>query len=266
MLKQYSVLNDARWLGLAKHTLMTDPSATAEMIDLLKNDGSPEAVQVLIECMEEIRMTSEAAGNVEPKSLKIAQRLILAFAASSYPAARRSFNRCATSPLKQFVELNHKALIAVLRNSPDKEHRDAVVAVVLLKREGKYSEALEKLNSILMASPWYSNGYVSRASLNLRVGSPHLAMVDLKKADRLSPEDPVIQSLIALTDVRLGRTDAGIVTAEEARAAESRVAELVALLRTEREAHGRTGAALDDEQAARRRALDIAAARDGAVG
>ncbi len=214
LLKQYSVLNDARWLGLAKHTLMTDPSATAEMIDLLKNDGSPEAVQVLIECMEEIRMTSEAAGNVEPKSLKIAQRLILAFAASSYPAARRSFNRCATSPLKQFVELNHKALIAVLRNSPDKEHRDAVVAVVLLKREGKYSEALEKLNSILMASPWYSNGYVSRASLNLRVGSPHLAMVDLKKADRLSPEDPVIQSLIALTDVRLGRTDAGIVTAE----------------------------------------------------
>ncbi|MCP4785951.1 MAG: hypothetical protein GY878_20615 [Fuerstiella sp.] len=214
LLKQFSVLNDARWLGLAQHTLMSDQSATAEMIDLLENEGSPESVQVLIDCMQEIRVSSEAAGVVDSQNLKIARQLIKSLAASSYPAARRSFNRCVTSPLEQFIELNQMALVAAFRTEPDKEQRARVVAVSNLKREGKYSEALEKLNSILMASPWYSNGYVSRASLNLRTGSPHLAMVDLKEADRLSPEDPVIRSLIALTEVRLGRTDAGIDMAE----------------------------------------------------
>lgn len=215
LLKQYSALNDSRWLGLAKQTLQSDQSALSEMVGLLRSDGSPEAIQVLIDSLDELRAASEAEGAVALKNQKTIMQLLATVNASSYPAARRSFNRCTTSPVKQIAELTHKVTLAAYRNSPDRQRSAEVRAVLILKREGKYTEALEKLSLILNDYPWYYNGYVSRASLHLRGGSPQLAFADLKEADRLSPEDPVIQSLLALTDVRMGRTAAGIASAEE---------------------------------------------------
>jgi tetratricopeptide (TPR) repeat protein len=215
LLKQYSALNDSRWLGLAKQTLMSDQSALSDAVGLLRSDGSPEAVQVLIDCLDELRAASEAAGGVAPKNQKTTMLLLATVNRFSYPAARRSFNRCVTSPVKQIAELTYKVMLAAYRSSPDRQRSTEVRAVSVLKGEGKYAEALEKLNLILNDYPWYYNGYVSRASLHLRVGSPQLAFADLKEADRLNPEDPVIQSLIALADVRMGRAAAGIALAEE---------------------------------------------------
>jgi tetratricopeptide (TPR) repeat protein len=215
LLKQYSALSDPRWLGLARQTLLTDPSAVTETVGLLRSDGSPEALDVMIDCLQEIRTASEASGVVAPKNLKTMMQLVITLHLSSYPAARRSCNRCITSHVKQIAELTQKAMTTAYRTNMDRQHSTDARAALDLKREGKYAEALEKLNSIMNNSPWYYNGYISRASLHLRLGSPQLAMRDLKEADRLSPEDPVIQSLIALTDVRLGKTDMGIAMAEK---------------------------------------------------
>ena len=214
LLKQYSTRKDSRWLSLARQTLTSDPSALVETVNLLRTDGSPEALQVLIDHLEEVRTAAEAATTIAPKDLKTTMQLLVTINASSYPAARRSFNRCVTSSVKQIAELTHRTL-AASRAIPDRQHRAQIQVAQKLTQEGKYPDALEKLNSILIDYPWSYSAYISRASLHLRNGAPELAIMDLKEADRLSPEDPLIQSLTALTDVRLGRPAAGIAAAEE---------------------------------------------------
>ena len=142
LLKQYSVLNDSRWLGLAKQTLMSDQSALSDTVSLLRNDGSPEAVQVLIDCLDKLRAASEAAGAVAPKNKKMTTQLLGAVNGSSYPAARRSFNRCMTSSVKQIAALTYNVMIAAYRSVPNRQRSAEVRAVLILKREGSTQKHL----------------------------------------------------------------------------------------------------------------------------
>lgn len=241
LLKQMSALGHEKLLPLAKKCLDQDESTRTMAISVLAQNKSVEALTVLIDRLEEvIDQAEQKAARLEQDSAKesetdikgksgqkqlaasarfelsaeprrLVEKLINSLRLSKLPAARRALNRCERSSVIKLNELALKSAELALRSDPN---LSALASAARLRRAEKYDLAKSAYDAILDSDPFCSSAYSSRSSLYLRTGEPELAMKDLKQALELEPEDVLIESLIALAEVRLGRPKEGIAQME----------------------------------------------------
>lgn len=239
LLKQMSALGHPDWLPLAKKCLSQDESTQFIAIAILSQNQSVEAMNVLIERLSQLidETESEAAvtgqgspdasthsdqgddgkavaaatfpgkSDLSAQSKRLVEKLLNSLRSSKLPEARRMINRCERSSSLKLYELAVKAAQNEFRSDPNAA---ALASAARLRRSKQYDLAMKAYDTILQSDPFCSSAYASRSSLYLRTGEPELAMKDLKQALELEPEDVLIESLIALAEVRLGRAKEGI--------------------------------------------------------
>lgn len=246
LLNQLATMQHPEWLPLAKQCLRADDSMLNIALASLRSNGSPEATQAIVDVLNELHTQVENAGLDRPKAgdqqkkespapgipapeVPLRKRSFVApvkqinadnrlkrilpiLATSTYPEARRAINRCNRSGRKTVSDFAFQAIIRFHQANPN---RAEVSKAYELRKAKDYDAALQVYNRILQTDPFYSSGYVSRASLRLRAGHPEPAMEDLKVARKLDPENPLIESLFALTEIRLGNVEKGIQQSEK---------------------------------------------------
>jgi len=213
-LNQLNAINHPQWLSLTKKCLDGDETSWNAALSALRDNGSLEAIMVIVEHLENLRLKAESSPTkgLDTKTYRFADRLIAHLHMCVHPEARRAVNRCERSSVKQLVDLAFNSRRQAFVADP---HRAAVANAYLLRREKKYEEARNAYDRILEQDPFYASAYVSRSSLYLREGQPQRAMEDLKRALELDPEDALTESMEALAVIRLGRVDEGIAQMEQ---------------------------------------------------
>lgn len=216
LLNQLAVMNHPRWLELARVCLDSDESSQNMVLGKLRSQGSPEAIDLIVESLERIRIRAEAGQELETGDYRLAQRIFSHLQSITYPAARRAVNRCHRSAVLKLSSMASASIQEMYRTFfRSTAHREDILEAFNLRKAGDYEGAIEAYNDILQKEPFYAGAFVSRASLNLRTGSPQLAMADLQYAAELNPEDPVTESIMAIAQIRLGNITEGIQAAEE---------------------------------------------------
>ncbi|MCA9082860.1 MAG: tetratricopeptide repeat protein, partial [Planctomycetaceae bacterium] len=207
LLKRAAGLHHPTWLSLCRKCLDPGSATQNEALRLLQLDGSIEATEVLLEYAETLKQQIEEQNTMDGQLERVMNIVLMQLATSLYPEARRWINRCALSHVQKLAEsAQTKSILAHGRNP----HRRQAYEAYKLGKEQNYEEALKVYSDILQKDPFYDTVYVSRASLYLRSGDIDKASPDMEMADRLNPEDPINQSLIALTLVRSGKIEQGI--------------------------------------------------------
>ena len=215
LLKTMSALNHPRWLSLAKECMNMDESTQGLAIGSLVGDGSAEAMMVLADrltelvqqAVDDVDDTASGTTNLSSKLLRPIEKLITSLRDCKLPEARRIINRCERAPIIKLNELAVKAARDSFRTSPNAM---ALASASRLRLSKQYKEALEAYNNILEVDPFCAMAYSSRSSMHARLGNPQAAIDDLQRALELEPEDVLTESLVALAEVEIGRTEKGI--------------------------------------------------------
>lgn len=215
LLKSMSALNHPRWINLAKECMKMDESTQGLAIGSLVIDGSAEAMLVLgdrlaelvQEAIDEAQDAPAEATNLSSRMLRPIEKLITGLRDCNLPEVRRIINRCERAPI---LKLNELAVNAARSSFPANPNAMALAAASRLNLAKDYEAALSAYNDILEADPFCAMAYSSRSSMHSRLGNPQAALADLQKAVELEPEDVLIESLIALGEVEIGRIQKGI--------------------------------------------------------
>ncbi len=231
-LRHLVMLDHPRWKPLAK-TLIETPfldtaekntaersiarSIASETIQLLAIDASEESIAMLTarlaKAVEEIGTTED----FPIENRMYVHRLIETIAMFAHPDCRRSLNRVARCENKG---LREKAALQIR----DAERRSPAIQLLvqrlmmLGKNEEKFEdneETLAMYTECIEQDPYLPRMYVQRSSVLMHLNRFEETMSDLKIGDRLSPENMDIESMMALCQIRLGDTEAGLKYAEK---------------------------------------------------
>ncbi len=232
MLRYLVTLDHPRWKTLAQtlidaplpepserntsHRGNSRPIAT-DIIQLLATDASEESIAMLTNRLAKAIEEIGSAEDLPLESQIYVHRLIESISMFAHPECRRSMNRTARcnnadlqqKTLKQQLDAMQRSsagimLIERLRNMPDKERKleDNEETIAF------YDECVE-------ADPYLTEIYIRRSSVLMHLNRFEETMSDLRTASRLSPENMDVESMIALCQIRLGDTEAGLKYAEE---------------------------------------------------
>ncbi|MFN9719343.1 MAG: hypothetical protein ACK58L_11645 [Planctomycetota bacterium] len=215
---QVEVLNHASrtsypgWQSLASVILANRDRFAQEAIGLLVLDASDESLRVLQEQLLAYVKDLEGTKDASVDGPQFFVRLGHAVATFSDPECRRTINRLQRDPNDWVAEQAVQFRAYAYRMSPAIELiRQGIEA----RRAGKNDESRELLKKQLEADPFLADSYVSRASEHMHAQRFQESMADLQTADRLSPENVEVLSMIALVRIRLGETEAGLKLADE---------------------------------------------------
>jgi tetratricopeptide (TPR) repeat protein len=84
-----------------------------------------------------------------------------------------------------------------------------------VRRLDDNEETVEFYEECIEQDPYLTEMYVRRASVLMHLARFEETMADLKIASKLSPENMDVESMIALCQIRIGQTEAGLKYAEE---------------------------------------------------
>jgi len=231
-LRHLAMLDHSRWKPLAKnlidtpsqHVTTLNPtdramfrSIVAETIQLLAIDASEESILMLTE-----RLTKAVAEIGDAEEIPIENRmfvhsLIEKISMFAHPECRRCLNRVARCDNK---DLRDKAV----RQIQDAMRRSPAIQMLWIRlnnlpnkerRLEDNEETVEFYQECIEQDPYLTEMYVRRSSVLMHLGRFEDTMVDLKIASKLSPENMDVESMIALCQIRLGETKAGLKYAEE---------------------------------------------------
>lgn len=237
-----------------------DKKTVAIALSVLRGDQSPEALQIVVEQLDALRVKVEAeaaaeigiqAKKVTPEESEPAEtpglRLpapVIPLSPSSrpmtgrlskwyyqpasqlmeqlnshshryiHPDARRLMNRLRRSPVSDLEKLATSSTIRSNRMLP-RTLQVKILEAYNFQEEGDFAGSRTAFEDVVRVDPFYVHAYTALASLCLREGNGVEAMEHLRTADRLNPEDIHTQSMIALTEIRLGNIQNGIDLAEE---------------------------------------------------
>lgn len=234
-LRHLAMLDHPRWKPLAKNLLDTplehvttlnptdrsmSRSLVSETIQLLAIDASEESIAMLTE-----RLTKAVAEIGDTEEIPIENRmfahsLIEKISMFSHPDCRRCLNRVARCNNKDLQDKAVRQIQDAMRRSPGIQ----MLAMRLnnlpnlpnqQRRLDDTEETVEFYQECIELDPYLTEMYVRRASVLMHLGRFAETMTDLKIASRLSPENMDVESMIALCQIRLGETEAGLKYAEE---------------------------------------------------
>ena len=231
-LRHLAMLDHSRWRPLAKnlidtslqHVTTLNPAdramfraIVAETIQRLAIDASEESIVMLTERLTKAVAELGVAADIPIENRMFAHSLIEKISMFAHPECRRCLNRVARCDNK---DLRDKAVLQIrtaerrspaiqvwldrINNLPNKERRLA-----------DNEETVEFYQECIEQDPYLTEMYVRRASVLMHLGSFDETMTDLKIASKLSPENMDVESMIALCQIRLGETEAGLKYAEE---------------------------------------------------
>lgn len=231
-LRHLAMLDHPRWKPLAK-TLIDKPlrdngelnsaersiarSIASEILQLLAIDASEESIEMLTSRLAKAVTEIGTSDDIPIESRMFAHSLIEKIAMFVHPECRRSLNRTArcdnkdlqADALRQIQAAQRRSpaiqmLVMRLQNLPNDERRleDNEETIAF------YGECIEQ-------DPYLTEIYVRRSSVLMHLSRFDETMTDLKTASQLSPENMDVESMIALCQIRLGETEAGLKYAEE---------------------------------------------------
>ena len=121
-------------------------------------------------------------------------------------------NRLARDPNAFLSDNAMRRISEAVRRSPAFPSLDDAVRQ---RGAGQLDDELLSLNNAVELDPLLPEVFVRRASALMHAARFEAAMADLETADRLSPEDVEVLSLIAIVQVRMGQIETGVANAEE---------------------------------------------------
>lgn len=233
LLRQLGSINHPQWLRLAKQSLRTSESEQRLAISVLSQHGSIEAMELIAEQLATVaaQVNAQATSRkylntytpqekqehqlaafaesiaMKPTDARTAESLVNNLRAATLPVVRRAINRCERSHSEQLNQIVERANLDQLRqdlNSP------LLRSALQHRADNDNQTASQELDKYLAVDPFNVSVLISRASLHLRMDEPQLAKQKLDEALRLSPENADVESLLALTQIRLGNIDGGI--------------------------------------------------------
>ncbi|MEZ6131354.1 MAG: HEAT repeat domain-containing protein [Planctomycetaceae bacterium] len=249
LLSNLAMMRHPRYLTVSTRCLSGDDNTAQVALTLLATHQSPEAMQVMIDRLEELSRSLEAPAkeaadsnsppaapepgpgvpqklpavrNQKPdretlKTLNLAKRILENLTSSSHsylhPETHRVVNRLRRSSVSELERLAYQSFIRFAAASPTSV-KPKIKEGYELQKAGKYRESKKLFEEVVAEDPYCVLAYSTLASLNLREGLAQEAMDNLRKADELSPEDTHTQSMIALADIRLGNIRQGIEASE----------------------------------------------------
>lgn len=232
LLRQLSSIHHPKWLPLARQALRSSDSEKRIAVSLLTRQGSYDSMELLADHLSGIaRSVNNKAESkrilkklnkaprehqlapfvntidIPSQEMRAAQSVITSLRTAALPEVRRAMNRCERSASEELNTAIEESYLAQLRqdmNSP------LLRSAIRFRRENDNQSAAAELDKFLTVDPFNVPALTSRASLHLRLDEPALAKTRLQEAIRLSPENADIESLLALTEVRLGNVEKGI--------------------------------------------------------
>lgn len=222
LLQHLSVMNHPASLDLARQALHGDDNMLMVSLSILRTSQSPEAMQIIVDRLDELRVEQEqlvAKGEkldtqIQRRADRILDQLTSQSHSFIHPEAHRVINRLRRSPIPEFEALARQSSIRFI-TTLHPAIRTKLKTAYDLQKTGDYDQSQVLFEEIVANDPFYVLGHTALASLNLRAGRAEQAMQNLQQANRLSPEDTHTQSMIALTWIRLGQLQKGIDYAEE---------------------------------------------------
>ncbi|MFY9252924.1 MAG: HEAT repeat domain-containing protein [Fuerstiella sp.] len=212
-LNQLSAIDHPAWLELTEQAMDGDEASWNTALTSLRDKGTPEATAVMAGKLDQVLADIDAnpGKDLDVKSYRLADRLIMNLMISIDPVARKAINQCERSSSKQLSDLVHQRRIQAFGSDP---HRQAVVEAYQLKRGKKHAEAMAIYTQLIKDDPFYARALVSRSSLYLREGKAQEALADIERALGLDPADAMTESMVALAKVRLDKVEEGIAMME----------------------------------------------------
>lgn len=206
---------DAAELNIAERSIAR--SIASETIQLLAIDASEESIAMLTAQLAKAVQESGTAEDVPIEDKMYVHRLIETIAMFAHPECRRSLNRVARCENK---DLRKKAALQIR----EAERRSPAIQmltqrlIVPGKDEDKLEdneETLAMYTECIEQDPFLPRMYIQRSSVLMHLNRFEETISDLRICDRLSPENMDIESMIALCQIRLGETEAGLKYAEK---------------------------------------------------
>lgn len=192
-------------------------SIAADTIQLLAIDASEESIEILTARMAKAVEEIGTSEDLPIETRMYVHRLVETLATFAHPECRRSLNRvarCGNTGLREkaamqirdaerrspgfFLLAQHMELL-----DKDKKKLDDNEETITM-----YSECIEQ-------DPYLPRLYILRSSVFMHLNRFEETMNDLRICNRLSPENMDVESMIALCQIRLGETEAGLKYAEE---------------------------------------------------
>ncbi len=207
----YSI-EHTEWKKLAIEMLATGNNESSVAVQLLAQDASEESLKILRTRLVDYVQSLEGTPDASVEGQHHLQLLLSHLAAFVHPECRRSMNQMTRSS-NDFVRERAVAQVEnARRRSP--AYRN-LVEEYQLRKAGQETEALAALERGIKADPFLPEVWIRRASSRMHKGKFEESMADLEEAERLSPEDSEVLSMIALVLVRLGKTEDGLKAAED---------------------------------------------------
>ncbi len=207
----YSI-EHAQWRSLASEMLSTANNESSVAIQLLGQDASEESLQILRQRLTDFVQSLEGTPDASVEGQHHLQMLLAQLAAFVHPECRRQMNQMTRSSNDYVRERAAAQVENARRRSP--AYRN-LIDEYQLRKAGNIKEAMEALEKGIKADPFLPEVWLRRASNLMHAGKFDESMADLEEAERLSPEDSEVLSMIALVRVRLGKTEEGLSAAED---------------------------------------------------
>ncbi len=235
LLAQMTLMQHPATLGLIE-TCLKDDRTQKVAVNVLRSNTSPEAMQIVIRRLDELRTEVEAAhaklarpdpqkhSDIKPSGavmltsedraiIELMGLLVGTSRRYIHPEARRVMNRLRRSSAPTVAQRAAASIRQSAYTIPS-ELLKQIAAAYELQEVGEYGKSKAAFLQIVKEDPFYVHAYTALASLDLREGLGEQAMERLKIADGMNPEDIHTQSMIALAEIRIGNINGGIELAE----------------------------------------------------
>jgi hypothetical protein len=211
LFRQLAAMEYPRCPELLKQSLDGNEIEFGTALRHLPIGTSPEMLQLVINRYEIFLQTASDHGDLDTTAFRMAQQLLRRLIQMDHPEARRMVNRSLISPAPGLrEEAGRQKAANDNRSRTRRQKRD----IWDLKRDKKYAEAREKVDTLIEQDPFCADFLMIRASLKLRDNQVKSAYVDVVEASRLSPGDVITESTVALLQVRSGELQQGLDYAE----------------------------------------------------
>jgi tetratricopeptide (TPR) repeat protein len=212
LLQHLARVNHAQWKRMAEELLSSPHELSSGVIQLLSQDASEESLLILRTRLEAYVATLEGTPDASVEGQRFFTALLAPVSMLVHPECRRLMNRLSRSPNTFVGERARSAMADASRQSPAAR---LLTASRIQRQEGKEADADEALQVCFELDPLLPELYVIRASTMMHRSRFRRSMEDLRQADRLSPEDIEVQSMMALVMVRLDEIEPGLELADK---------------------------------------------------
>ncbi|MCA9058374.1 MAG: hypothetical protein KDA85_07740 [Planctomycetaceae bacterium] len=209
LLEYLSMTQHPRRLELIETRLESNRTHYHQLYNLLAQEGSEEALQML--CDRMILLVSSS----DPDDFHSRQReidtLVGQLEQFRHPECLRALNICARRTSGETQTRAQNAIFQMMAKSPA---LDFIRRMIRARQKDQSDLVIRSAEAAMLTDPFLYAPYLYRASELMRKGELDAAMSDLNKANQFNPESLPVISTIALLRVRQGDVEAGLVEAD----------------------------------------------------